>query len=100
MSVAPLFPFAAEFPGDAAADDGDDVDEIDGFSRFAVDLSLVSGTVLFAATNSGFSPTRTLHAGFDHVKTFDPNLFGGGGCCCQDFFGIAFFVVVVLFLPS
>lgn len=75
MSPAPLFPFAAEFP----ADDGDDVDEIDdGFARFAVDLLLVSGTVLFAAVISELSPTRTLHAGFDHVKTFDPNLFG---CC-------------------
>lgn len=52
---------------------GDDVDEIDGFNRFGVDL-LVSGTVLFAAVISEFSPTRTLHAGFDHVKTFDPNL--------------------------
>lgn len=55
------------------ADNGDDVDEIDGFNRFGVDL-LVSGTVLFAAVISEFSPTRTLHAGFDHVKTFDPNL--------------------------
>lgn len=73
VSPAPLFPFTAGFP----ADDGDDVDEIDGFNRFAVDL-LVSGTVLFAAVISEFSPTRTLHAGFDHVKTFDPNLFGSG----------------------
>lgn len=103
-------------PPPPAADNGDDVDEIDGFNRFGVDL-LVSGTVLFAAVISEFSPTRTLplnekrrekrtqrnqdhfctsalrfepgqsgqwrtknelvqylHAGFDHVKIFDPNL--------------------------
>lgn len=46
-------------PPPPAADNGDDVDEIDGFNRFGVDL-LVSGTVLFAAVISEFSPTRTL----------------------------------------
>lgn len=70
--VPSIFPFIGDRPP-PAADNGDDVDEIDGFNRFGVDL-LVSGTVLFAAVISEFSPTRTLHAGFDHVKTFDPNL--------------------------
>lgn len=58
---------------DDVDDDNDDVDAVDVFGRFDVDL-LVSGTVLFAAVISGFSPTRTLQAGFDHVKKLGPTL--------------------------
>lgn len=89
VPVPSIFPFIGDIPP-PVADNGDDVDEIDGFNRFGVDL-LVSGTVLFAAVISEFSPTRTLHAGFDHVKTFDPNLLAH-----KSGFEKFFFVVVVV----